>query len=104
MGILKKLILTEKQTKLTEQLSSRENNPINCYGFIVSPDADKVAIKKAVEEMYDVKVASVNTMNYDGKVLRRNTKSGVIVGRQTAYKKAIVTLKDGYNIDLYSNI
>lgn len=54
--------------------------------------------------MYDVEVASVNTMNYDGKVLRRNTKSGVIVGRQTAYKKAIVTLKEGFNIDLYSNI
>lgn len=50
MGILKKLILTEKQTKLTEQLSSRENNPINCYGFIVSPDADKLAIKKLLKQ------------------------------------------------------
>lgn len=103
MRVLQKIIMTEKQAAITEKLGGREK-PINCYGFIVTPDASKVQIKHAVESLYDVKVASVNTMNYDGKKTKRNTASGVIVGRKSAFKKAIVTLKDGYSIDLYSNI
>lgn len=88
MGIIIKPIVTEKQTAVTEKMPNR-------FGFRVSPDANKLEIKKAVEEMYNVSVESVNTMNYSGKRKSRYTKSGIINGKQAAYKKAIVTLKEG---------
>ncbi|WP_101688369.1 50S ribosomal protein L23 [Dysgonomonas massiliensis] len=97
MGILIKPILTEKQTAITEKFSNR-------YGFRVSPSANKAEIKKAVEELYGVKVVSVNTMNYAGKKKSRFTKSGVISGKESAFKKAIVTLNEGEVIDFFSNI
>ena len=97
MGIIIKPIVTEKQTAVTEKMPNR-------YGFRVSPDANKLEIKKAVEEMYNVSVESVNTMNYSGKRKSRYTKSGIINGKQAAYKKAIVTLKEGEVIDFFSNI
>lgn len=97
MGIIIKPIVTEKQTAVTEKMPNR-------FGFRVSPDANKLEIKKAVEEMYNVSVESVNTMNYSGKRKSRYTKSGIINGKQAAYKKAIVTLKEGEIIDFFSNI
>ena len=97
MGIIIKPIVTEKQTAVTEKMPNR-------FGFRVSPDANKLEIKKAVEEMYNVSVESVNTMNYSGKRKNRYTKSGIINGKQAAYKKAIVTLKEGEVIDFFSNI
>jgi len=97
MGILIKPILTEKQTAISESFPNR-------YGFRVAPKANKIEIKKAVEQLYGVKVDSVNTMNYAGKKKSRYTKSGVISGRTPAYKKAIVTLKEGEVIDFFSNI
>ena len=97
MGIIIKPIVTEKQTAITEKLPNR-------YGFRVSPDANKIQIKAAVEELYGVTVVSVNTMNYDGKLKSRYTKSGAISGRMPAFKKAIVTLKKGETIDFFSNI
>ena len=97
MGIIIKPIVTEKQTAVTEKMPNR-------FGFRVSPDANKLEIKKAVEEMYNVSVESVNTMNYSGKRKSRYTKSGIINGKQAAYKKAIVTLKEREVIDFFSNI
>ena len=97
MGIIIKPIVTEKQTAITEKFPNR-------YGFRVSPDANKLEIKKAVEEMYGVNVESVNTMNYAGKKKSRYTKSGIINGKTSAFKKAIVTLKEGETIDFFSNI
>lgn len=97
MGIIIKPIITEKQTAITEAMSNR-------YGFRVSPDANKLEIKKAIEELYDVTVVDVNTMNYSGKRKSRYTKSGIINGRQTSFKKAIITLKEGDIIDFFSNI
>ncbi|MDR0431169.1 MAG: 50S ribosomal protein L23 [Tannerellaceae bacterium] len=97
MGIIIKPIITEKQTAITEKMPNR-------YGFRVSPDANKLDIKHAIESMYDVTVVDVNTMNYSGKRKVRYTKSGVISGKQAAYKKAIVTLKEGDIIDFFSNI
>ena len=76
MGIIIKPIVTEKMTAMGEKY--------NRYGFRVDPKADKLQIKKAVEEMYNVTVVSVN--------------------RTAAYKKALVTLKEGETIDFYSNI
>jgi large subunit ribosomal protein L23 len=97
MGIIIKPVITEKQTGITEKMPNR-------YGFRVIPNANKLQIKKAVEDMYSVTVIDVNTMNYSGKRKQRYTKSGVIHGRQTSYKKAIVTLKKGDTIDFFGNI
>jgi len=96
MQILIKPIVTEKLNEQSEKL--------NCFGFVVNKNANKLQIKKAVEEMYNVTVENVNTINYAGKVKSRHTKSGVQVGKTAAYKKAIVTLVDGDKIDFYSNI
>lgn len=74
------------------------------FGFIVDKNANKIEIKKAVEQMYGVKVTSVKTMTYYGKSKSRNTKSGVITGIANTTKKAIVSLAQGEIIDFYSNI
>ncbi len=96
MEILIKPILTEKMTIQGEKL--------NRYGFVVDPRANKLQIKSAVEAMYSVVVTDVNTANYMGKLKSRYTKSGLLTGRSNNFKKAIVTLKEGDQIDFYSNI
>ncbi len=96
MNILLKPIVTEKMTKLGDKF--------NRYGFVVARNANKLQIKKAVEELYGVTVDSVNTMRYGGKIKTRNTKSGLLVGRTAATKKAVITLAEGNKIDFYSNI
>ena len=96
MAIIIKPIVTEKMTAAGEKL--------NRYGFQVARTANKIEIKKAVEEMYNVQVTDVNTLIRSPKNKQRYTKSGLLRGAQKAYKKAIVTLKDGETIDFYSNI
>ena len=96
MAIIIKPIVTEKMTAAGEKL--------NRYGFQVERTAGKVDIKKAVEEMYNVQVESVNTLIVAPKQKQRWTKSGLLRGEKQAYKKAIVTLKEGETIDFYSNI
>ena len=96
MIIIKKPVITEKITDISEKL--------NRFAFIVDKNANNYQIKDAIEKLYDVKVESVNTMNYDGKKKSRYTKSGAITGKKAAFKKAIVTLKEGNTIDFYSNI
>lgn len=96
MDIVIKPVVTEKATSLTEKL--------NQYTFKVSPEANKYQIKTLVEQLYDVKVISVNTMNYSGKRKSRYTKAGIIRGRVPAFKKAVVTLAEGQTINFYSNI
>jgi large subunit ribosomal protein L23 len=86
----------------TEKLTNAEK--LNRYGFKVERTANKVQIRKAVEEMYGVTVESVNTMRYAGKNKSRFTKAGVIAGKTNAYKKAVVTVAKGDKIDFYSNI
>jgi len=96
MNILLKPIVTEKMTS--------QGDKFNRYGFLVAKNANKLQIKKAVEELYGVTVDSVNTMRYGGKVKTRNTKSGLLVGKTAALKKAVITLAEGNKIDFYSNI
>ncbi|NQX96854.1 MAG: 50S ribosomal protein L23 [Flavobacteriales bacterium] len=96
MEILMKPVVSEKMTDLSEKL--------NRYGFIVNHAANKIEIKKAVEKAYGVAVESVNTMNYGGKTMTRNTKAGLIKGKRNKFKKAIITVADGDVIDFYSNI
>lgn len=96
MAIIVKPIVTEKMTGLGEKL--------NRYGFRVDKNANKIQIKEAVEALYNVTVVDVNTMIVAPKLKNRYTRSGVIKGKTSAYKKAIVTLKEGEQIDFYSNI
>ena len=96
MKILLKPIVTEKMTSLGEKF--------NRYGFVVEKTANKLQIKQAVEELYEVTVLDVNTMIYGGKSKTRFTRSGVTSGKTNSYKKAVVTVADGEAIDFYSNI
>ena len=96
MSIIKKPIITEKMTDQSEKY--------NRYAFVVDSKVNKIEIKKAIAEMYDVNVNSVRTMVCIGKKRVRGTKSGMIVGKTSTYKKAIVTLAEGDTIDFYSNI
>ncbi len=96
MAFIIKPLVSEKANGLTEKL--------NQYSFIVRPEANKLQIKAEVEALYSVNVVSVNTIKYAGKSKSRYTKAGLVRGRSNAFKKAIVTLKEGENIDFYSNI
>ena len=87
---------------ITEQ--SMEDLDIKKYAFQVAKDANKIEIKKAVEQMYGVSVKDVNTVNYHGKRKSRYTKDGLQTGRTNHYKKAFVTLAGDDKIDFYSNI
>lgn len=96
MGIIIKPIVTEKLTAQGEKL--------NRYGFVVDRNSNKIQIKAAVEQMYNVVVEDVNTANYHGKRKSRYTKTGIAKGRTNHFKKAYVTLKGDDKIDFYSNI
>lgn len=96
MSVLKKPLITEKMSKAGEKLGH--------YGFIVDYKANKIQIRQAIEKMYNVTVDRVNTMRIPGKIRTRYTKNGTTRGNTGAYKKAVVTLKQGETIDFYSNI
>lgn len=90
--ILIKPLLTEKMTALKES----ENR----VSFVVDKRANKIEIKKAVEEAFKVKVASVNVMNLLGKKKRL----GRSVGKRPDWKKAIITLKEGEKLELFEGM
>ncbi|MCA0383686.1 MULTISPECIES: 50S ribosomal protein L23 [Phnomibacter] len=94
--VLIKPVLTEKVNKQIEKKRS--------YTFIVDRKANKLEIKKAVEEFYGVNVTDVNTLVMPGKAKSRFTKSGFINGRKPAKKKAVVTVAEGEEINLYGEI
>ncbi len=92
--VLIRPILTEKVNGQMEK-SGR-------YTFEVDKRANKLEVKKAVEEFYNVKVDDVNTIVVPAKTKSRFTKQGLLVGQKSSYKKATVTLVEGDNIDLFS--
>jgi large subunit ribosomal protein L23 len=94
--ILIKPILTEKANAQQEKLHR--------YAFKVNRKANKLEIKKAVEDFYGVSVVDVNTAVVPGKNKTRYTKAGFIKGQKPAFKKALVTIAEGETIDLYANI
>ena len=94
--VLIKPVLSEKVNKQTEKF--------NRYTFIVDRKANKLEIKKAVEEFYGIQVKEVNTLVMPSKAKSRNTKAGIVSGRKPAKKKAIVTIVEGETIDLYGNV
>lgn len=94
--VLIKPILSEKANQLSEK--SR------VYSFKVARTANKLEIKKAVEDFYGVTVEDVRTAVSPAKAKSRNTKAGVVSGRKPSFKKAFVTVGEGDSIDLYSTI
>ncbi|MEQ9262220.1 MAG: 50S ribosomal protein L23 [Owenweeksia sp.] len=96
MGILIRPVITEKATA-----DSEDNNR---FAFVVDKKANKIEIKNAIEELYGVHIDNIRTMVVPGKSKSRFTKNGVVSGNSGSYKKAIVEVRSGETIDLYSNI
>src|SRR5438034_8580028 len=94
--VLIKPILSEK--------ANAQQDKLRRYSFKVAKKANKLEIKKAVEEFYGVNVIDVNTNVVPGKNKTRFTKAGFISGQKSGYKKAIVTVAQGDTIDLYANV
>jgi large subunit ribosomal protein L23 len=93
--ILIKPVITEKSTRLTDKR--------NTYVFVVARGANKIEIKKEVEQKFSVGVEQVTTAVIPGKPKSRSTKTAVVRGQKAAYKKAFVTLTAGDSIDLFSD-
>jgi large subunit ribosomal protein L23 len=91
--ILIKPLITEKATRLADKR--------NTYSFVVNRDANKIEIKAAVEGMFNVTVDNVNTAILPGKPKSRSTKTAIVRGTKSSYKKAFVTLPPGETIDLF---
>jgi large subunit ribosomal protein L23 len=88
--VVKRPIISEKSYKLIEQ---------NKYVFSVDPDAVKEEIKDAIEEIFNVKIVKINTINRAGKIKRQ----GATSGRTTGMKKAVVTLAEGDSIEFFES-
>jgi large subunit ribosomal protein L23 len=93
--ILIKPVITEKSTKMSDKN--------NVYTFVVAKSANKIEIRKAVEDMFNVSVASVNTAIMPGKPKSRSTKTTIVRGTKSSYKKAFVTLTPGETINIFGN-
>lgn len=96
MSILIKPIITEKATDQSEVQ--------NQFSFVVDRNANKIEIKDAIEAAYGVSITKVRTINVRPDRKSRYTKTGVITGKTSAYKKALVQVAEGETIDLYSNL
>ncbi|OUJ75195.1 50S ribosomal protein L23 [Hymenobacter crusticola] len=95
MSTLRKPIVTEKATALNEK---------GQYAFEVERTANKVQIKKDIEQLYGVTVTGISTIRTLGKLKSKFTKGGAVSGRRASVKKAIVTVKEGDVIDFYNGI
>ncbi len=89
--VVRRPVVTEKSTQLSEQ---------HKIVFRVARNADKGAIKTAVEKLFNVKVAAINTLRADGKTRRFKG----VMGKKPAFKKAIVTLAEGQSVDIMAGV
>ena len=96
MSVLQRPLVTEKFQELSERY--------NKYSFVVQAKATKAQIRAEVEKVYGVKVLGINTIRYAGGAKTRYTKTSIQNGRKPGYKKAVVTLAQGQEIDFYSNV
>lgn len=87
--IIKYPIITDKATRLLEN---------NQYSFVVAPYSDKITIKNSIEYLFDVKVIKINTC----RLPRKKKRVGKYIGWKPQYKKAIVTLREGDVINLFT--
>ena len=94
--IIRKSIITEKATSLTEKRNS--------YTFEVEFKSNKLEIKGAIQKLYNVRVTAVRTMNYGGGVSSvKFTNKGIVEQKSKQWKKAVVTVADGQFIELFNN-
>lgn len=94
--VLRKPVITEKNTNLT---------PLGQYTFEVAPDANKIQVKEAVENIFNVKVKAVNIMNVKPKKKRvMRARNMRVFGSKGGYKKAVVSLEPGHTIDIFGDI
>ena len=91
--ILLRPILTEKMLKLQENIGK--------YAFKVHKDANKIEVKQAIQDRFDVTVKDVHILNVKGKSKQRNTRRGITKGKRPDWKKAIVTLREGDTINFF---
>ncbi|MCX7796056.1 MAG: 50S ribosomal protein L23 [bacterium] len=84
-------IISEKSSMLRE---------LGKYEFVVSPFANKIEVKRAIEEIFGVEVENVNIIKQKGKKKRM----GIFEGKTSGYKKAIVTLKEGHSISFFEGL
>jgi large subunit ribosomal protein L23 len=96
MNVILKPIITEKATNDSELR--------NRYTFLVKKNANKVEIKNAVQERYNVTVSNVRTQIYGPERRTKYTKSGIQNSKSAVRKKAIVQLVEGDSIDFYNNL
>lgn len=94
MQILQRALITEKANGMNEG---------GTYAFIVDRKANKFQIKKAVQEMYNITVTDVRTVNALGKMKSKHTKTGLVSGRRASVKKAYVSIAKDDFIDIYEN-
>ena len=92
--VLVRPVITEKVNAQMEKAGT--------YTFVVSTRANKLEVKTAIEAFYGVKVEDVNTCVVPAKAKTRMTKAGILSGRKSGYKKAIVKLAEGETIDLFA--
>jgi len=95
-SILIRPVITEKASANAEER--------NRYTFVVDKKANKVEIKKAVEAAYNVNVENVRTIIVPAKRIVRYTKAGMLEGKKSSFKKAIVDVRSGESIDIYGNL
>ena len=94
-SILKRPIVTEKMTEMQER---------GHYAFEVPLTANKIEIARAVEKKFNVTVVNVRTVRVKGKSKTQMTRKGRFTGRTSAWKKAVVRLKDGEKIEFFQNV
>ena len=97
--MIKQILIRPMITEKAETLFTKRNQ----YTFMVAKDCNKIEVSKAVEKMYNVSVEAVNTMMMPGKAKARNTRNAIIKGQKPSYKKAIVTLKPGDQINIFGD-
>jgi len=90
--VIRTPVVTERSNELQESMRT--------YTFLVAPESNKLEIRNAVQQLFNVRVESVRTANYQGKWRR----VGRSLGRKPAYKKAVVRLAEGDTIDVYEGI
>lgn len=94
--ILIRPLVTEKMTAINEKQGK--------YGFVVTADANKIEIAKAIKGKFNVDVVDVNTVTHKGKSKTQFTKKGRFTGKTPKFKKAMITLKEGQTIDIFGEV
>ncbi len=96
-NILIRPLITEKMSGISERDATK-------FGFVVAFDANKIEIAQAIKQKFEVDVVAVNTTRHKGKSKTQFTKRGRFTGKTPRFKKAVVTLKEGQTIDIFSEV